>query len=337
MSKASETPTLIAFLRRLRPGTGLTWADLDAYLDGSEQSFAKDCRRLWRGLDRKGIRILPLSPGDERDERCYDGYYHSQSSLRSDGMQAYERELGRLPRLSRIGEFRFARRYSFYRSWLDEVLGDCGFDEPRVKEILLKEDLDKIEWPAKATRKPERIEHAKQRLTELTELRNVYLHGVLYIVMSAVHKYRGRGIETPDLIQEGNVSLYQAFEGFDWRRDVRFKTYAEYWVNQAFLKILYNSVRTVRVPVWVQKALKKIKDLQARVAIAEGRELSNAEIGKELDLPEDKVKDLIATQRYAVSIDAEIGGGEEAGRGREIARRAGRGSRSYPARSRLPE
>ena len=97
--------------------------------------------------------------------------------------------------------------------------------------------------------------------------------------MGAVHKYRGRGIDTLDLVQEGNVSLYQALEGFDWTRDVRFKTYAEYWVNQAFLKILYNGVRTVRVPVWVQKALKKIRDLQTDFRQSKGREASPDELG----------------------------------------------------------
>ena len=129
--------------------------------------------------------------------------------------------------------------------------------------------------------------------------------------MHAVHKSRSLGIDTSDLIQEGNISLFQAIEGFDWRRSVRFKTYAEYWVNQAFLKMLYNHVRTVRVPVWVQKILKKIKDIQAKAVIQTGEELSLEEVGKRLDIPASKVRDLLQTQRYALSLDQELGNEDE--------------------------
>ena len=109
------------------------------------------------------------------------------------------------------------------------------------------------------------------------------------------------------------MSLFQAIEGFDWRRSVRFKTYAEYWVNQAFLKILYNNVRTVRVPVWVQKQLKKIKDLQKTAMQSRGRPLSAQELGEKLGIPTERVEKLLETKRFAVSLDAKIND-EEGGR-----------------------
>ncbi len=303
-----KAPTLIGFLRCLAPAEQLSWSDLDPWLDGDEAQFAKDAKRLRRGLDRKDVRITGLQPGQEPD--CYEsGRYSSQGTLRSDGVGSYEKEIGRLPRLGRSGEFRFARRYSFFRQWVGELLTEQGFAEDRIKQMLTHEDLGEIDWP-KGCAKPVQ-DRIRRRLAELLELRNAFLHGTLYIVMGAVHKYRGRGIDTPDLVQEGNVSLYQALEGFDWARDVRFKTYAEYWVNQAFLKILYNSVRTVRVPVWVQKTLKKIRDLQADFRQSKGREASPDELGALLDIPGPKVKRLLETQRYAISIEAELGGGED--------------------------
>jgi RNA polymerase primary sigma factor len=305
------TPTLTGYLRRLDAGQSLSWADLDPWLDGDEASFAKEGKKLRRGLERKGITIVNLSPNDEQD--CYESYgYHAQGSLRADGVAPYEKELGRLPRLNRTGEFRFARRYAFYRSWVGDLLSQQGFEGDRVKQMLIHEDVGNIDWPSRCSASAQ--QEIRRRLAELMELRNAFLHGTLYIVMTAVHKYRGRGIDTLDLVQEGNVSLYQALEGFDYTRDVRFKTYAEYWVNQAFLKILYNGVRTVRVPVWVQKALKKIRDLQTEIRQKEGREASPDELGAQLDMPGQKVKELIETQRYAISIDAEIGGDEDASR-----------------------
>ncbi|MCA8978205.1 MAG: sigma-70 family RNA polymerase sigma factor, partial [Planctomycetes bacterium] len=105
---------------------------------------------------------------------------------------------------------------------------------------------------------------------------------------------------------EGNASLFQAIDGFDWRRDVRFRTYAQYWVQQAVLKVLYNHSRTVRVPIWVQKVLGKIRRVQ-EAGRREGRELSATEIAERLDLPVEKVKWVLGSRRYAVSLDAEVG------------------------------
>ena len=111
-----------------------------------------------------------------------------------------------------------------------------------------------------------------------------------------------------DLVQEGNASLFQAIDGFDWRRDVRFKTYAQYWIQQAVLKTLYNSSRTVRIPIWVQKTLRKIQRLKERGHPVTGGEMNNAAIAKALDMPEKRVDELLSTRRYAVSLDAKMPG-----------------------------
>ncbi len=92
---------------------------------------------------------------------------------------------------------------------------------------------------------------------------------------------------------------------------MRFKTYAPYWIQQAILKTLYNSSRTVRIPVWVQKTLRKIQRLRERGNPETGGEMNNAAIARELDIPEQRVDELLATRRYAVSIDAEHPGGAD--------------------------
>jgi RNA polymerase primary sigma factor len=145
---------------------------------------------------------------------------------------------------------------------------------------------------------------------QLEELRNLYVEGALYIVLGSVNRYRGLGVDTADLIQEGNASMFQAIDGFDWRRDVRFRTYAQYWVHQAILKMLYNSSRTVRVPIWVQKILGKIRRAQDALRRSNGREPTHDEIGRHIGVAAEKVAWVLATRRYAVSLDAEIGGEE---------------------------
>jgi RNA polymerase primary sigma factor len=142
-------------------------------------------------------------------------------------------------------------------------------------------------------------------------LRNLYVEGALYLVLSTVHRYRGLGVDAADLIQEGNASLFQAIDGFDWRREVRFRTYAQFWVHQAVLKTLYNGSRTVRVPIWVQKILGKVRRLQDEGRRA-GREPSTAELAAKLQIPVERVEWVLATRRYAVSLDAEIGGSDGA-------------------------
>jgi DNA-directed RNA polymerase sigma subunit (sigma70/sigma32) len=144
-------------------------------------------------------------------------------------------------------------------------------------------------------------------VAQFEELRRLYVEGALHIVLSTVNRYRGLGVDTADLTQEGNASLFQAVDGFDWRRDVRFRTYAQFWVHQAVLKMLYNSARTVRVPIWVQKILGKIRRAQD-AGRRDGRELTHAEIAAKVGVPESKVKFVLSTRRFAHSIDAEYGG-----------------------------
>lgn len=293
------------FVKGLRHGTTRTWRELDPWIDGDADAYSKEIKRLAKALDRAEIRVV----AGEQDDAEYDDPFVFHHSLRGDGALRYEKELEQLPRLSRVGEFRMARRYEFLRYRMQLAFAQLGVAEEAIREILLH-GIDGFEWTATARRSPAKKRRALERLSEVEELRNAYFEGSLYLVMKGVHKYRKLGIDTLDLVQEGNVSLFQAAEGFDWRRDVRFKTYAEYWINQAFLKMLYNNVRTVRVPVWVQKALKKIKDLQAESVHKTGRELSATEVGKKLDMAPEKVESLLKTQRYAVSLDAEVGGEE---------------------------
>ncbi|MCB9881658.1 MAG: hypothetical protein H6832_00645 [Planctomycetes bacterium] len=303
LEQGRRTQSWAKFAKTLKRGSTITWTDLDAWIDGDADAFGKQIRRLAKVLDKADVSI---ARGEDRSEE-YDVPYVFHHSLRGDGALNYERELEQLPRLSRIGEFRMARRYEFLRHRMQLAWTAVGFDEAALREVLLH-GPDAAEWPTKAKRSPAKMRRALARLAEVEELRNAFFEGSLYLVMKGVHKYRKLGIDTLDLVQEGNISLFQAAEGFDWRRDVRFKTYAEYWINQAFLKMLYNNVRTVRVPVWVQKTLKKIKDLQAEAVHRTGRELSPSEVGKQLDMSADKVEALLKTQRYAVSLDAEVGG-----------------------------
>ncbi len=184
-------------------------------------------------------------------------------------------ELRQLPRLDRSEEFRMARRHEFLQQ----------------RVVAAGENSDAL----------------SQASADLLAHRNLFVEGTLYLVTACARRYRGLGVDLADLIQEGNASLFQAIEGFDWRRDVRFKTYAQYWIHQAILKTLYNCSRTVRIPIWVQKTLRKVQRLQQ----ASKEVPSPSSIAAKLNIPESRLRDLLNTKRYAVSIDATMPGDTE--------------------------
>ena len=218
----------------------------------------------------------------------------------------YLADLRRIPHMDREEEFRMARRHEFLRRLVELGFEDLGHSPGKAKELAHQPaSLGRVAARSSSAPRKYDLDWFDRTIGQLEDLRNLYVEGALYIVLGTVNRYRGLGVDTADLIQEGNASLFQAIDGFDWRRDVRFRTYAQYWVHQAVLKMLYNSARTVRVPIWVQKVLGKIRRAQD-AGRREGRELTHAEVGERIGVSAEKVASVLATRRYAVSLDAEI-------------------------------
>ncbi len=264
--------------------------------DATSETLAKEFTRAQATIDVAGYRKIlaetanPAVVADIPDVRG----------------TAYQAELRRIPAMDRAEEFRMARRHDFMRRLVRRGLVALGVAADDADRLLTQ--------PAAAQRAAVRQGGARARVDrawfdqvvqQFEDLRNLYVEGALYIVLGTVNRYRNLGVDTADLIQEGNASLFQAIDGFDWRRDVRFRTYAQYWVHQAVLKMLYNSARTVRVPIWVQKVLGKIRRVQ-EAARRDGREATPEQIGHELGIPAERVEWVLATRRYAVSLDAQI-------------------------------
>ena len=296
-----------AVTRRLQRGQLVDLAELDRLLDVSTDRFPATIAKLGRefssanaSLDLAGYRAsrraAANSAGSPDLPDIRDGYYQA--------------ELRRILPMDREEEFRMAKRHEFMvglvRGWV-EKFGVAALEAAELVKAPAAEVLRRVE--ALAT--PRGLDRSWFRglVQQFVDLRNLYVEGALSVVLTTVNRYRGLGVDAADLIQEGNASLFQAIDGFDWRRDVRFRTYAQYWVHQAVLKMLYNSSRTVRVPIWVQKILGKIRRVQEEGRRA-GRELTHAEIGERIGVSGEKVSWVLSTRRYAVSLDAEMGGSE---------------------------
>ena len=137
----------------------------------------------------------------------------------------------------------------------------------------------------------------------------------LYLVLINVERYSHTTASQVDLIQEGSAALFRAVDGFDWRRGLLFRTYAVHWLNQAFRSYLYNFTNTVRVPVYLQKAMKHVNDARNRLGDAKA---SVEEIAAEADLGENLVASAMAAARSSRSLDKSFDDDEEGGRLRDL-------------------
>jgi RNA polymerase primary sigma factor len=296
-------------------------SELDRELDVPTDRLARTSERLAKSMitRRIGVSVPPAS------HLAVAGI-----DARTMWPSFYDAQIQRLPRLERADEFAMARRYEFLKLRARMALEAAGVEAAAAQaavsppRALAAADIEVLPRRRRSTfsgknTRARAIAYAAQAVRELQELRNLFVEGSLYMVLATVQRYRGLGVDIVDLVQEGNASLFQAIEGFDWRRDVRFRTYAQFWIQQAILKTLYNASRTVRVPIWVQKTLKKIQRLRDAHVSPDGTPLDNAEIAARLGLPAERVEELLQVRRYAVSIDQERPGMEGHSLAQEIA------------------
>ena len=184
------------------------------------------------------------------------------------------------------------------------VAEGVNIDDPvkvYLKEIGRVPLLTAEEEVELATRMKEGDVEAKKRLSEAN----------LRLVVSIAKRYVGRGMQFLDLIQEGNLGLIKAVEKFDYTKGFKFSTYATWWIRQAITRAIADQARTIRIPVHMVETINKVKKVSSQLLHQNGHEASAEEIAEKLNMPADKVREILRSAQEPVSLETPIGEEED--------------------------
>ncbi|MFG1529741.1 MAG: sigma-70 family RNA polymerase sigma factor [Thermoplasmata archaeon] len=208
-----------------------------------------------------------------------------------DLVRLYLTDIGQYPLLTKDDEVRLAQAIEAGREAEEEVR--------KAPKAL----------PAARKRELRRLISAGERAQQ------TFVQSNLRLVVSIAKKYQASGLPLLDLIQEGNLGLMHAVEKFDWRKGFKFSTYATWWIRQAITRGIANTGRTIRLPVHAGDTLARVQKAQARLELKLGRPATLAELGIEVEMPEDKLIEALRFRAEPLSLseplredgDAELG------------------------------
>lgn len=180
-----------------------------------------------------------------------------------------------------------------------------------IKKLILTKEASKDSFNLEPEKLKEILEQIKRGKVIVDEAKNKMARSNLRLVVSNAKKYTNRGLPFLDLIQEGNIGLMKAVDKFEYKRDLKFSTYATWWIKQAISRAIADQARTIRIPIHMIDTVNKINKTMRDYIQKHGKEPDIEYIAKEVAIPADKIKNVIKMTKEPISLDAPIGNDDD--------------------------
>ena len=260
-------------------------------------------------LEANNIDVLRITDDDSDDEILLDVDDEDEIEVEKidlsvpdgvsieDPVRMYLKEIGKVPLLSAEEEIELAKNMEAGAVAKEKIAILKSREENATEEELeeIKEEIKNLQKDLDAG------DEAKKRLAEAN----------LRLVVSIAKRYVGRGMLFLDLIQEGNLGLIKAVEKFDYRKGYKFSTYATWWIRQAITRAIADQARTIRIPVHMVETINKLIRVSRQLLQELGREPSPEEIAAEMNMPVDRVREILKISQEPVSLETPIGEEED--------------------------
>ena len=260
-------------------------------------------------LEANNIDVLRITDDDSDDEILLDVDDEDEIEVEKidlsvpdgvsieDPVRMYLKEIGKVPLLSAEEEIELAKNMEAGAVAKEKIAILKSREENATEEELaeIKEEIKNLQKDLDAG------DEAKKRLAEAN----------LRLVVSIAKRYVGRGMLFLDLIQEGNLGLIKAVEKLDYRKGYKFSTYATWWIRQAITRAIADQARTIRIPVHMVETINKLIRVSRQLLQELGREPSPEEIAAEMNMPVERVREILKISQEPVSLETPIGEEED--------------------------
>jgi RNA polymerase primary sigma factor len=247
--------------------------------------------QLYSSLVTEGIEVLEQAPAHPESDRRHSQDERlepaEQPSGVGDSVRLYLQQIGETDLLTMQGEVDLSKRIELGKFAQAQIDESEGLSLAERKQLLALVDDG---------------ERARAHLIQAN----------LRLVVSVAKRYVGRGMSFLDLIQEGNIGLMKATDKFDYKRGFKFSTYATWWIRQAITRSISDQSRTIRLPVHVGETINRVRKTSHRLQQIYEREPTADEIGRAMDMTDEKVRQVLDVSRHPISLEAPVGQDGEA-------------------------